>query len=472
MMLTLQCDSKGGFHRACVGQEARRHLSERKFRALPRRRAVMAMSESSSSDVLVVGAGVSGLNCAKILKKQGIPVTVLEASNGVGGRVRTDVLDGFLLDRGFQIFLTSYPEARKALNYENLDLKPFYAGALVRWQGSFHIVADPFRHLADGLGSLLNPIGSPVDKILVGFYRTKTLLSSVEDILKAPETTIIDCLRAEGFGESIIDRFFRPFLGGIFFDRDLNTSSRLFTFVMRMLATGQNCLPAKGIGSVSDQLAADIGLENIRLDSPVEFVRQEQNGVVVTLKGGEEVKASKVVVATDLPQARKILGNLLESSPSTPKEPVGTCCLYFSASKPPRPGNYLYLDGDNKGSIVNNCCVPSEVSPSYAPSGKSLISVSVIGTRDEMSDQELQSNVRQELSKWFGGSEVDSWEHLRTYRIPFAQPNQSPPTNLFKPHRLDKNVFVSGDHRMTATLDGALWSGRLAAEKIMRDFEI
>ena len=427
--------------------------------------------EVNANNVIVIGAGVAGLNCAVNLHQQGIPVTLLEASDGVGGRVRTDVVDGFLLDRGFQIFLTSYPEAKKALDYSALDLQPFYAGALVRFQGSFHIVADPFRHLMDGLQSLPNPIGSPIDKILVGVYRTRTLFSSVEGLLKGPETTIMECLQQEGFSDSIIDRFFRPFLGGIFFDRNLQTTSKLFNFVMRMLATGQNCLPSQGIGAVSEQLADRIPSESIKLNTRVtSVVTSESNPktVTVSLENGESITARHVVVATEGPQAANLLGNVLtQSSPSTIKDPVGTCCLYFSSDSPPRKGNYLYLDGDNvPGTLVNNCCVPSEVSPTYAPAGKSLISVSVIGTQDSLSDKDLELRVREELGEWFGKDTVSGWNHLKTYRIPFAQPNQTPPTNLFKPLQLTDSIYVCGDHRMTATLDGALWSGRMVADMI------
>lgn len=443
--------------------------ARRLHKRIDRYSRIVCKAGGMKDPVVVVGAGVAGLNCAVNLHKNGIPVTVIEASDGVGGRVRTDVVDGFLLDRGFQIFLTSYPEAKRALDYEALDLKPFYAGALVRFGGGFHIVADPFRHLVDGLGSLTNPIGSPIDKIRVGIYRTRTLLSSVESILKDPEeTTILECLQNEGFSDSIIDKFFRPFLGGIFFDRNLQTTSKMFNFVMRMLATGQNCLPAGGIGAVSEQLAACLPEGGVVLNTKVTSIERREGGdIIVTLENGTTMEARTLVVATEGPQAAALLGTVMESSPSTTKDPVGTCCLYFAADSPPRPGNYLYLDGDNRGSIVNNCCVPSEVSSSYAPPGKSLISVSVIGTRDDLSDEELQQRVLDELSSWFGKRTVNSWKHLKTYRIPFAQPNQTPPTNLFKPLQLTDDIFVAGDHRMTATLDGALWSGRLVAEKIV-----
>jgi phytoene dehydrogenase-like protein len=453
----------------------------------PQRRAVriFAQATAPTADVIVVGAGVAGLNCAAKLHKQGIPVLVLEASDGPGGRVRTDRHEGFLLDHGFQIFLTSYPEAKEALDYEKLDLRPFYAGALVHWAGGFHRVADPLRHFLDGLASIPNPIGSPADKINVGVFRLKSLLGSVDDIFKAPETTILKRLQLEGFSDAMIDRFFRPFLGGIFFDRELGTSSRMFSFVMRMLATGQNCLPAAGIGAVADQLASQIPADSLRVNSPVSSVSPgtlNTNGNTyaalpsVTMPDGSVLTAKAVVVATEGPAANQLLGSSLASAPSKDSAPVGTCCLYFAAPKAPLPGNILYLDGNGGTGIVNNCCFPSEVSPTYAPAGQTLVSVSTLGTLPNMSDEELQENVLRELSKWFENvpenkegstAKVSSWRHLKTYRIPYAQPNQAPPTDCFRKESLGNGLWVAGDHRTSATLDGALKSGRVVAEQII-----
>lgn len=420
--------------------------------------------------MVVVGAGVAGLNAAAKLHEAGVRVLLLEASDGVGGRVRTDEVDGFLLDRGFQIFLTSYPEAKAALDYQALDLRPFYAGALVRFEGTFHCVADPVRHVFDGLGSLTNPIGSVGDKLLVGLFRLKSLLGSVDDLLKAPEMSTLQRLQSEGFSPQMIDRFFRPFLGGIFFDRNLGTTSRLFSFVMRMLATGQNCLPAGGIGAVADQLASRLPSSAIQLNTPVAAVASSGSGggAVVTLADGSSISAQAVVVAVEGPEAARLLGAALQGAPSKAATGVGTCCLYFKADRPPRAGNTLYLDGEGAG-LVNNMCFPSEVSPTYAPAGKTLVSVSTIGTLDGMSEQQLAVAVKAELAGWFDAGAVAGWEHLRTYRIPFAQPNQAPPTDLFRPVSLGGSLYVCGDHRSAATLDGALQSGRLAAEAVVSD---
>lgn len=412
-----------------------------------------------------MGGGVAGLSAAMSLKKAGVPFVLLEAADDVGGRVRTDRVDGFLLDRGFQIFLTGYPSAQRILDYEALDLRPFYAGALVHFQGAFHRVADPFRHPVDAVLSLLpsNPVGSVIDKVFVGLVRFKSLVGSLEDVWRAPETTTLARLKAEGFSDAMIDRFFRPFLGGIFFNNELTVTSRLFTFVMRTLATGSNCLPAQGIGAVSEWMKGQVGPSNILCNAKVASIGEDRT---VTLASGALLRArAAIIVAVEGPEASRLLGERLTSSSSPSKrEPgVGTACLYFKAPKAPRDENILYLNGEGRG-LVNNCCVPSTVAPSYAPPGQALISVSTVGTQDQLSDDALAATVKKELAGWFSATDVESWSLLKVYRIPFAQPSQAPPTNLQRPVELGGGLFVCGDHRDSATLEGALRSGERAAE--------
>lgn len=440
-------------------------------RARPRSRALRVRCDATkdSADVVVIGGGLAGLAACCELEKRGIDYLLLESSDEVGGRVRTDVVEGFLLDRGFAIFLTGYPEAQRVLDYDALDLKPFYAGADVRFNGSFHRVADPFRHPIDGLQSLTNPVGSVEDKVRVGLVRFQTLLSmgTIEEMMSSDgETTIMKRLKDFGFSDAMIDRFFRPFMAGIFFNRELTTSSRLFNFVMRMLATGQNCPPAKGIGAVSAQLRDRLTPGSVRLNSKVAKVgeRGADASRTIALANGESINARKsVIVACEGPEAARLLGNSMEKSPSKRTSAVGTTCLYFAMDKAPTTDPILYLDGDNKGGIVNNCCFPSNVAPSYAPPGKSLASVSIIGVPAE-DDATIESRVRKELSAWFGTDNVSAWRLLRIYRIPYAQPNQEAPTDFARPCALGNGLFVAGDHRYSATFDGALVSGRRAAE--------
>ena len=460
---------------------ARRHV--RGASTVPAAAGDADAARADAHDVVIVGAGYAGLCAAKALTEAGVDFVLLESSDGVGGRLRTDEVDGFLLDRGFAIFLTGYPEAQRTLDYEALELQPFYAGADVFLDGAFHRVADPLRHPIDAVKSLSpnHPIGSVVDKVLVGLVRLQSLIGDCYERLDAPETTIALHLKEKGFSDEMVNRFFRPFMSGIFFDPKLGTSSRLFTFVMRMLATGQNCLPKKGIGEVAAQLARGLPAGSVRLDTKV-TARVPDVGAggatLTTTRGdgalGAVVARRAVIVAVAGPDAAAIAGeDRMASSPSASGPAVGTTCLYFAVDgAPPLPAPILYLDGSKQpdgGRLVNNCCFPSAVSASYAPPGKSLASVSIVGVPD-LDDAELEARVRAELGAMFGEDAVARWSHLRTYRVPFAQPNQQVPTDLSRDVRLgDGATYVCGDHRSPATYDGAMRSGRLAAEAVLAD---
>ncbi|XAR49423.1 15-cis-phytoene desaturase [Bertholletia excelsa] len=420
--------------------------------------------------VIVVGAGLAGLASATRLSSESIPFLLLDASDAVGGRVRTDAVDGFLLDRGFQIFITAYPEARKLLDYEALDLQKFYSGARVYHDGRFHTVADPVRHPFDSILTLTNPIGTILDKLLIGLTRIRVLNRSDDEILSAEEVCTLDLLRRIGFSNSIVDRFFRPFFGGIFFDRELQTTSRLFDFVLKCLALGDNTLPSKGISAIPEQLAGKLPPESILLNSRVVSIDFKSESTTVRLQNGVVLEGELgVVLAVEEPEVVKLLAGKLNREPV--KKPVrSTVCLYFSTdrSRIPVRDPVLFLNGSGKG-IVNNMFFATNVAPSYSPPGKVLVSVSLIGLYEDRADEDLTAEVVRELSDWFGEGMVESWRHLRTYRVGFAQPNQSPPTDLMKDPRVRPGLYLCGDYQTSATFDGALVSGRRAAEALLRD---
>jgi phytoene dehydrogenase-like protein len=409
-------------------------------------------------DVLIIGAGLSGLCCARSLQQAGLTVLVLEASDGVGGRVRTDTVEGFRLDRGFQVFLTSYPEAARVLDYPALDLRAFEPGALVRTGGRFRPLTDPWRRPLRGIRSLLSPVGTLADKWRIARLRSRVLRGTVEDQLALPETTTLAALREFGFSEAMIGQFFRPFLGGVFLERELETSSRMFRFVFRMLARGEACLPAEGMGAIPRQLASRLPPGTIRLGARAVGVGPGQ----VRLASGEVLESRAVVVATEGPAAAAILGDL------PPPAFQGVTCVYFAAERSPVNEPILVLNGEGEGP-VNNLCVPSVVAPSYAPPGAHLVSATVLGN-PSIDDAEVVSRVREQLTGWFGPA-VRSWRHLRTYRIPFALPRQVPPAlaEIERPVRWAERVYVCGDHRDTASIHGAMVSGRRAAEAIRED---
>jgi len=403
------------------------------------------------ADVIIVGAGLAGLSCACHLSAKGVSCQLLEGSDDAGGRARTDALDGFLLDRGFQVFLTAYPEGRQLLHYDTLDLKPFVPGALVRFEGKFHRIADPWRRPSAVVSTLLSPIGNIKDKLKLAELRNDLTKGKSK---RSDETSTIQFLRDYGFSPSLIERFFRPFLGGVFLDRELQTSSAMFAFVFRMFSLGEAVLPAPGMGALAQQLAGRLPTGCLRLQQQVVAIEPG----VVKLRSGEELRARHVVVATDQANAAKLLPEISAGSFRA------TTCFYFAADKPPIAEPVLVLNGDGRGPI-NNLCVPSAVAPSYAPSGAHLISASVVG-ENTLSPDELLAQVRGPLEEWFG-EEVRGWRHLRTYRIPHALPQIAPREISAAKNEVRLGIYTCGDYRETASINGALASGRKIAEEIL-----
>lgn len=412
-------------------------------------------------DVIVIGAGLAGLCCARRLQQHGLTPLVLEGSDGIGGRVRTDLVDGFLLDRGFQVLLTAYPTARATLDYAALELRPFHPGALVRWDEGFHRVADPWRHPFEALQTVFGPVGSLADKMRVARLRRRVLRDSLSEIFQRPERTTIAALRESGFSDLMIDRFFRPFLGGVLLDPNLHTSSHMFEFVFRMFASGDVVLPARGMGAIPQQLAAGLPAESVRTDAAVATLVAADG---VQLRSGECLSADAVVVATDGSEASRLLGGQWQRGWNA------TTCVYFAADMPPVDEPILVLNGEGSGP-ASNLCVPSNVAPSYAPAGAALISVNIPGGVREQ-ESALVDGVRDQLAGWFGAG-VHRWRHLRTYRIAHAQPGQAPPVlaQLERPVRVKDKLYACGDHLDTSSIEGAMRSGQRAADAVALDLE-
>lgn len=410
-------------------------------------------------DVLIVGAGLAGLCCARELNGRGVSFKVIEASDGIGGRVRTDEVDGFLLDRGFQVLLTAYPEAQRVLDYEALDLRSFYDGALVRFDGSFHRVADPLREPLAAPQTAFSPIGTLGDKLRVLRLRQSVRSPDLNALWARPEIPTGRALRERyGFSEVMIKRFFEPFLGGILLDQNLDASSRAFEFYFRMFTEGETAVPARGMQQIPEQIAAGLPDHTVQLNTRVQRAAPRS----VTLEHGGTVEAKAVVIATDGPEVAYLLDEF------EPPASRSVLCLYYAAPEPPTADPVLVLDGEGDGP-VNNLTVMSNVSPHYAPAGQALVSVSVIGNPSQP-DAEVEARVRGHLHRWYGVA-VDAWRPLKTYRILHAQPAQEPPALVppERPARLAEGLYVAGDHRTNASINGAMVSGRRAAEAVLQD---
>ncbi len=407
-------------------------------------------------DCLIVGAGLSGLACALTLHAAGRDFLLVDASDAPGGRVRTDAVDGFLLDRGFQVLLAAYPEARRLLDYDSLHLQPFFSGAYVMAGGRRQLVADPWRHALAAAGTLLSPVATWGDRLRVARLRAEAGASEVPPVQRpVDDISTAEFFMQQGFTDHFRRTFLFPFFRGIFLEHHLQTSARMFHFVFGMMARGETVLPLTGMEAIPRQLASRIPAECLRLG--VRCAAWKPG--LAMLADGREIRFRQGVLATDAITTAGLMGLPAPDAPRT------ATCLYFSAPKSPLPRPAICLNGEGQG-IVNHIAVPSDVSPRYAPAGASLISVSVVGECG-LDEDALIGQVRKELQGWFGAATKD-WQYLRSYRIPFAQPNQD--AGVFGKQRALRaadGTWLCGDHITDASIDGAMRSGRQVAEAIL-----
>jgi phytoene dehydrogenase-like protein len=400
--------------------------------------------------VLIVGGGLAGLACGLELSKRGVPFLILEAAPSVGGRVRTDEFEGYLLDHGFQVYLTAYPEGLEILDYAALDFRAFQPGAVVRAGGRFHRFADPWRNRSQLLSAIGSRVGTLSDKVRLLRLRKRLMAKSVESILAEEPKTAMGYLREEGFSRRMIDGFFRPFFGGVMLDNSLQPSSRMFEFVFKMMAEGDTVVPAKGMQRIPEQLASRLPTGSIRCGERVAAVTPSS----VTLASGEQIEGAAVVIACEGPEASRLDRTILVRRWRSVR------CVYYEAPEPPEEGPWLILNGNNQWP-VNNLAVMTELSKDYAPEGKALISISALG-KPTQSEDEVQIAVRAQMERWFG-KVVRSWRHLKSFAIHHAQPDSGGVPVEQIPSRVASGVFVAGDHLAMPSIHFAMLSGRLTA---------
>ncbi len=256
-------------------------------------------------DVIVIGAGIAGLSAAVHLSNEGLSVKVVEASDRIGGRIKTDKVDGFLLDHGFQVLLTAYPEALRMLDYNSLHLKNFNPGALVWYENKLQTFIDPFRKPMSGLGTLFNPIPNWGDLLKITALRNRHKRLSIAQIFKQPEQSTLKYLKDWNFSSKIISSFFKPFISGVFLEDKLSTSSRMFEFVMKMFGEGYAALPEEGMEAIPKQLAEKLAKDTIALNSEVVKIGAQK----VDLRNGETLEGKIILVATDPLTTEKLLPN-------------------------------------------------------------------------------------------------------------------------------------------------------------------
>lgn len=421
--------------------------------------------------IIIIGAGLAGLTCAKLLTAAGQRVLLLEATDQIGGRVRTDYHeDGYRLDRGFQVLFTAYPAAQRHLRFDALKQRTFEPGAILIKQGKRYEIADPLREPFGLLPSLMNPLISPTDKARVLLLRTQLARQSLADIFsgkKQPaehDESTEAYLQRLGFSDhKFIDNFIRPFYGGIFLDRSLQTSARMFQFTFKMLSEGNTIIPAEGIQCIPDQLAAALPKGTLRSHARVDDLLVEEGEVRgVRLVNGERIEAEQVVIATASPIASRFIDKPL------PTTPVSTVCLYFAGDERLYEQRKILLNTDPEG-CVNNAVLLTNIAPTYAPPRKHLLSVTVLGNPQE-DDEQLAERCRTEIASWFPRAHLDRWQLLAVYRIPFAQFEQ--PAGVFD-HLPDNRtsitgLYLAGEYTKSSSIQGAMQSGEEAAKEVLK----
>ncbi len=413
-----------------------------------------------SLPTVIIGAGLAGLNCARVLHERGQHFLLLDASDRVGGRVKTDEVDGFQLDHGFQVFQTAYPEAKIALDYASLHLTRLDAGALIRHRSRWVRMADPWRQPQYALSTLFNSVGNVADRFRLFQLRRHVLSKSPDELLSsASDCSTRDYLLGYWrFSQEFYELFLRPWWSGIFLETELATSAAYFQFVFHILAAGDVALPRSGMQAIPKQLASKLPSHSIRLSARVTSF----NGNEVKLVTGEVILARAVVLATDNAAAAQLTAPQAERV-----QPCGwssTTCMYFAADQPPSSTKLLMLLGDSKGP-ANHVFIPSNSVPNFAPPGKSLISVSVINA--SATADSLLPAVTEQLRELFG-NQVGSWRHLRSYSISQALPKQPVDFNRVpRETTLRDGIFLCGDYLETSSIQGALVSGRKAAQKAL-----
>jgi len=397
-------------------------------------------------------------------------VTLLEAEDAPGGRVRTDHVDGFRLDRGFQLVLTGYPDLPQHFDIRALRLRHFAHGFLVHYGGRFHHFVDPFRGaVADALGMVLDPMMTLGDKICAVRLRRQVCAGEPASVFRLPETTTRHFLERYRFSTRMIERVFAPLVASAFLERELVTSSRCFQFLLRMLAIGNAAVPELGMETLPRQLAVRLRTDTLRTCARVTGLRRTERSFVAET-ATEHYTSPHVILALDDAQVRA-LTNGWDARPQPPVTWNRSTTFYYAASRSPIDGPVLALNGDGPASgPINHVAVPSQASERYAPPGAHLVAASVVGRAPQQPQQieQLEREVRAHLGRWFG-SQVARWTILGGYPNVQALPlfthaewEQSSP-------RLTEGLYACGGASETPSIQGPLASGRRAADALLRD---
>ena len=422
----------------------------------------------TAESVVVAGAGLAGLVAARRLADAGADVTVYEERPAVGGRVRSESIEGFTLDRGFQVLFTAYPAVRAELNLDALELRYFTPGAVIARPGSRSTLSDPLRDPRALVASLRNNEVTLTDKARTLLLRQHVGTRSEAEIFRSPDRSIRSYLQSWGFSDGYIRNFVAPFYGGVTLDRSLSTSKRVFEYTFKSLSEGRIAVPAAGIGAIPEQLAerARAAGASIQCSEPVDAVTDHGDSVTVETRSGS-VDADAAMVATDPSEAARLTG-----VDAIPTDARGCVTQYYRLPEDvaPETRRKLLL---NAGDPSPNTVVPiSEVAPEYAPEGEALLNATFLDASAHDRDADtLAEETRLTLAAWYPERDFSALEHLRTHRIEFAQFDQPPGVHDDLPDHRDPGgrTYLAGDYTAWSGIQGAMRSGREVAEAVRRD---
>jgi len=421
--------------------------------------------------IIVVGAGLAGLVATRALQQFGHEITLIEASDGIGGRVRSDVVDGFTLDRGFQVLFDAYPAVQSWLSLPELELCAFDPGAVICRHGQTSVLTDPLRDLPASWAAIWSNAATPLDKFRLLLLSRSLTRWSIAQLQEGPDTSTLKYLRRQGFSERIIEWFFVPFYGGIFLDRSLATSAKCFLFDLKMLAEGRTVIPSRGMGAIPQQLAEGFVAAQTTLrcnTAVVGLVHEETRVVGVRLNDGQALLADAVVLAVPAPIAQQLAGLAL------PSEAKGTTTLYWEGDTALTANRKLWLNA-NDDAFVNNACQLSAIAPHYAPTGRHLLSASVLGV-PEYSDAEFYAAAEADLQRMLdydssAQQALSRYRRLRIYRIPYAQFAQPPGIHSTLPanRTSQAGLYLAGEYTEASSIDAAMTSGEKVAKIVHHD---
>ncbi|MBT8325231.1 MAG: NAD(P)-binding protein [Winogradskyella sp.] len=412
--------------------------------------------ERKSYKIYIVGAGVSGLTAAINLERNGYRPIILEATDRVGGRVKTDLVDGYQLDHGFQVLLDAYPKAQEYLDFKALDLQSFLPGAIIYKDGKTQTIGDPLRNISLLWPTLTSPVGTIKDKLKVLKLNTDLKKKSIESIFESEEVTTLQYLKSKGFSESIITNFFKPFFAGIFLEPELKTSSRMFEFVYKMFGEGHATLPKAGIGELSNQLKSKLEHTEIRYNTKVKQVKDN----AIILENDEIIDTQFCIVATP---ADHLISNL---NGQTIK--WKSCYnLYFELDSRSIRQPLIGLIA-NEESLINNIFYHHSLDTKHRGDHE-LLSVTIVKDHD-FNKSQLVEQVTNELKTYCN---IDARRFIKQYQIKQALPDLKRLNYSLSPTetQLKSTIFLAGDHLLNGSLNAAMMSGERAAQGVIMSLE-